>query len=100
MSTGTAIVIVAGIGGALFLYFRSQQQQQAAIAAANAAQGAGQGGGIGGLANRLFQNFKADPLGIHNAEAVLGTGASIAKGAASGVAGVVSSIGGTIRGLF
>jgi hypothetical protein len=96
VNTATALVLVAGIGGAVYLYTRSQAQQQQAIAAAAAAAPPPAAGGITGFAGGLWTQFKGDPLGIKNAKAVVNFGANTTRSAA----GEVSSLVGSIKGIF
>ncbi len=89
MNTVTAVVLVAGIGGAVYLYTRSQSQQQQALAAAAAAAPAPAPGGITGFAGGLWNQWKGDPAGIKNAKAVV-----------KGATGVVTNLVGSIKGIF
>ena len=57
MDTSTTLIILAGLGAAGFLYWKSQQDQAAALAAANAAQGPGL---LGKAENTLKQLFSAN----------------------------------------
>jgi hypothetical protein len=101
MSTTATVLLVAGVGGAAFLYFRSQQQQSSLLAAAVAGGGtAPAGGGVGGLAQRVFNQWKADPLGVKNTQAAISTVTGVVKSGASEVGSVVHSIGSAIGGLF
>jgi len=97
VNTGTAIVLVAIAGGAIYLVLRNQQQQQQTIAAAAAAAApAPAGGGISGLASRLFNQWKGDPLGIKNAGALVHG----VKGVATSAAGEVGSLVHGISSIF
>ncbi len=106
MNTTGTILLVGGVGLAVFLYMRSQQAQQVAVAAAAAAPAMGTGGaapaggGISGLGSRLFNQWKQDPLGIANTKAIIGTGAGVAKTAVKQVAGLATDIVGGLKGIF
>lgn len=75
MSTGGAVVIIGGLGLAVFLYLRSQQAQAAAIAAAQAAPGPGVLTKLGNTAKEL-----GGPL------------ATTATGPVRGILGGISSV--------
>ncbi len=110
MTTTGTVLLVGGVGVAVFLYMRSQQQQTAAVVAAAVAPGMGaggvagapaaSGGGVGNLAGRLYAQWKQDPLGIANAKSVIGTGVGVAKTAVSQVAHLGTDIVGGIKSIF
>lgn len=99
MSTGTTVAIgvgIVGLGAAAFLLWRGSAQQQMALSqtqAANAGAVPASGGGAAGLANRLWSNWKSDPLGIKQTEATV-------KGAVGVVGSAVSSIGSGVSDVF
>jgi hypothetical protein len=87
---------VVGVGTAAYLIWRGHSQSQVQLAAAQAAQvGAtpASGGGVTGLASRLFEQWKGDPLGIQQTKSTI-----------SGVVGVgktaITQVGSTISGIF
>lgn len=104
MSTTGTVLLVGGVGAAVFLYMRSQQKQQAAVTAAaltaSPSPGGGSGGGIGGLASRAFAQFRQDPLGIANTKAALGAGVGVVKAGISEVAHLPTDIIGGLRSIF
>jgi hypothetical protein len=102
MNTTGTIVVVGAVGLAVFLLMRSQQQQQLALAAGMPPPGGGAaaGGGIGGMANRLFTQWKSDPLGIEQHKDTLKTAYNVGSTAVSGVKNVASDVVGFIGGLF
>ena len=98
METGT-VILIAGIGVAGFLFWKSQNESALAKQQAAAAAAAGipaSGGGASGLLQRAVANWQADPLGIQNTKKavgfVVGAGENAAKSVGSAVTSVVSSI--------
>ena len=103
MSGSTVALLVLGVGGAVFLYMRSQTAQQQQLTAAQIAAGAGvpaQGGGVQGFAGRMWEKWKSDPLGIEQHKDTAKTVYNVGKQAVSGVVGVVSDVGSFIKGIF
>jgi hypothetical protein len=58
------------------------------------------GGGVGGLASRVFNQWKQDPIGIANTKAIVGTGIGVAKTAVNQVAHLGTDIIGGIKSIF
>jgi len=102
VSGTTVALLVLGVGGAVFLFLRSQGQQQLSLQQSALAGGGvpASGGGVQGLVGRLWEQWKGDPLGIQNTKAALTTGVNVVKQGASQVWGVVSDVGSFVKGIF
>ena len=97
MNNTGLIIGVLGIGAAGFLYFRSKQQQAAALAAAQSAPGPGF---VKKLENTVGYGLKGLASAPQAVPAVLKTGANVALGVASAVGGRVSgAVGGLIHSI-
>jgi len=88
--------LLLGLGGAAFLYWRSQQAQAAALAAAQAAPGPGLVQRAENTAKVVFspQTWRA----VTSAANV--PGQAVAAPIASGAASVVHSVSGFVKGLL
>jgi hypothetical protein len=103
VSGTTVALLVLGVGGAVFLFMRSQTAQQQQLTAAQIAAGAGvpaSGGGVQGTAQRLWEQWKSDPLGIQQHKETVKTIYNVGKTAVNGVVGVVGDVGSFIKGIF
>jgi len=103
MSKWAIAIGVIGVGAAGFLLWRGHQQQQIALAQTQAANAGGvpaSGGGAAGLANRLWSQWKSDPLGIQNTKALVSGVGGVAVTGIKQVGSVVSDIGHSIASIF
>lgn len=92
MSTSSTLIILAGVGAAAWLYYRSQQAQAAALAAAQANPGPGF---VGKLENNVKDAAKAFPSTVKN---VLGLGLRVTTPVTSKITSTASTAGHDVYG--
>lgn len=102
MSTGATIALVGGLGLAMFLVLRAQQQGGMMGPGGAPPPGAAPagGGGIQGLIGRGINQWIQDPLGIANQKQAFNQTVDVVKNAGSSLYGLGTDIVGGIRSWF